>query len=101
MIHHFSLDDYTLHSALHLSVNQAQGQFLEDAGVDLQTNYFLYRLLNIAGSVEQLCISARYRTFQNCVYNFVFGRNVKRLFRRTCISASVDITLITPNVGDE
>lgn len=34
-------------------------------------------------------------------YNFVFGLNVKRPFRRTLISASVDITLNTPNVGDE
>lgn len=32
---------------------------------------------------------------------FFVGRNVKRPFRRTCISDSADITLNTPNVSDE
>jgi len=56
----FSLGDCTFLSALHLLINQAQGQSLEDASVELQTNCFPHVLLHIAcslaGSVEQLCI---------------------------------------------
>lgn len=111
MIHtSFSLGDCTIHSALHLLIVQTQDQFLEDASVDFQTNCFPHGLLHIAcslaGSVEQLCICAPYKTFQKSVYpfvfyNFVFGRNVKRPFQGTCISTSVDITLNTPNVDDD
>jgi len=58
----FSLGDFTFHSALHLLVNQTQGQSLEDASVDFQTNCFPHGLLHtacsLAGSVEQLCIRA-------------------------------------------
>lgn len=106
----FSLGDCTIHSALYLLIDQAQGQFLEDASVDFQTTCFPHGLLHIAcslaGSVEQLCYMPLNKTFQKSVYpfvfyNFVFGRNVKRSFRGTCISASLDITLNTPNVDDE